>query len=127
MIRRLVLSSEGANRDGVRHKSVRGIPRDAMRERQTNDRGRNETREDLVPGDVRRRPEYREDSHGRPPFSIGHLRQIDERRNGAVAERRLSGLNLTVQSRVLFLSVLRKRDTEECQGGPAARDRVGPS
>src|SRR6266498_3821092 len=74
LIRRLVISSEGANRDGVRHKSVSGIPRD-----------------------VRRRPENRENSHGRPPFSVGHLRQIDERRNGALAERRLSGLNLTVQ------------------------------
>ena len=112
-VRRSIVSSDWSDHDGVGDVAVGAVSCVAVRDRQAYHRGGNQTRKDLVAGNVRRSPENREDSHDHPHVWVGHLGQIDQRGDGARTHELLHRVDFAVERCELVVGSFGKRNLKQ--------------
>jgi hypothetical protein len=111
-VSRLVVLTHGPDGDRMRYIAIGGLFRVSVGQRETDDGGGDEARQDRISKDVGRGPDVGESIHHHPRLRVAHDRQINERFNAALAQQGLDGFDLAFQGGLLFLSRIGEGDTE---------------
>ena len=108
-----VVSSDRSDHDGMGNVTVGTVFGVAVHDRQADHRGGNQAGEHLVAGNIRWRPQNRENSHDHPHVGIGHFREVDQRGDAARTDECLHHVDLAVERCELVLGSFRKRNVKQ--------------